>query len=98
MVAMCRRLVSALLLVAVVGMLGPSPVTAQTDDTTPTTIGPEDAPGIIPEPNEGVEPQDPGDRGGALQTAVFLLIIGAAVTIGAFVVHQSRRARAERGF
>jgi hypothetical protein len=93
-----RRLL--VLTVFVLGMLVAPPALAQSDDgrdepVTTTTAGGGD---IIPRPNTGVEPEDPGDRGGALQSVLFVGIVGGIVLIGALVVRQSRRARAERGF
>lgn len=95
MVGMSRILVLVLVLVALVAAV---PAIAQEEDGPSTTIGVEESPGIIPEPNQGSEPEDAGDRGGALQTLLFVLIVGATVGIGAVVVRQSRRVRAERGF
>ncbi|MFP5321038.1 MAG: hypothetical protein ACLGIC_04240 [Acidimicrobiia bacterium] len=84
-------LVLALALVAV----PPSPVRAA-DDTTTT----EPLPGgeIIPEPGSGREPEDAGDRGGGLQTVLFVGIVVVVVGAGAYLVVQSRKARAGRGF
>jgi hypothetical protein len=66
-------------------------------DGDPTT---DDAPlpeqDMIPEPNSGRPPTDAGDRGGALQGLVLLLIV---VGLGAIVVlgrREARRARARR--
>lgn len=95
---MRRRAVLVLLLTSL--LLGPlvpiAPAAVWQDQNTTTTEPP--APDIIPEPNSGSEPQDAGDRGGALQTVLFLLIIGGVAVIAVAAVHQSRRARAERGF
>ncbi len=57
---------------------------------------PEPAPGnnIIPDPNSGRSPQEAGDRGGALQALVLVLIVGAVAGGAALVVRESRRARA----
>lgn len=63
-----------------------------------TTSEPLPAPDIIPEPGSGTEPTDPGDRGGALQTVVFAVIVLGVVVIGVLVVRESRRARQRRGF
>ncbi len=64
-----------------------------------TTLGQQpEGGGIIPRPNSGVEPDDAGDRGGALQSLVFVLVlVGIALIIG-LIVRESRRKRAERGF
>lgn len=60
---------------------------------------PEPAPGnnIIPDPNSGRSPREAGDRGGALQTLVLVLIVGAVAGGAALVVRESRRARASGG-
>lgn len=50
-------------------------------------------PGIIPEPGSGAEPDEAGDRGGALQIAVFVLLVAGVGAIVALVVRSSRRAR-----
>lgn len=97
-----RRIIATLVLAAVlaVGALaggGPAPAAAQTDDQV-TTTAPARGGDIIPKPNEGTPPEDAGDRGGALQTALFIGIVGGIVVIGAVIVRQSRKARAERGF
>jgi hypothetical protein len=51
---------------------------------------------MIPEPNSGRPPRDAGDRGGALQGAVLLLIVVGVGGIAALAVRESRRARARR--
>lgn len=64
-----------------------------------TTLGQQpDGGGIIPRPNSGVEPDDAGDRGGALQTLVFVLVLAGVALIIALIVRESRRKRAARGF
>lgn len=64
-----------------------------------TTLGEQpDGGGIIPRPNSGTEPDDAGDRGGALQTVLFVAILGGVAVMVVLVVRESRRARAERGF
>lgn len=64
-----------------------------------TTLGQQpEGGGIIPRPDSGTEPEDAGDRGGALQTVLFVTILGGVAVIAALVVRESRRARAERGF
>lgn len=67
-------------------------------DTTSTTFPYVEGDGIIPRPNSGVAPEDAGDRGGALQTVVFVLVLAGVGVIGALVVRESRKARAGRGF
>ncbi|MFL6206033.1 MAG: hypothetical protein ACJ739_11845 [Acidimicrobiales bacterium] len=63
--------------------------------TTTTTLAELPAPHIVPRPNSGEEPHDPGDRGGALQLTVLGLLVVALGGAVAMVVRQSRRARAE---
>lgn len=68
-------------------------------DAPVTTLGQQpDGGGIIPRPDSGRAPEDAGDRGGALQTVVFVVILGGVVVIATLVVRESRKARAERGF
>lgn len=100
-----RRLFAALALalalvsVLALGALGGAavPAAAQADAQVTTTTAPRGG-DIIPQPNSGTEPEDAGDRGGALQTALFIGLVGAIVVAGAVIVRQSRMARAERGF
>lgn len=97
---MVRRLLATLALVSVLalGALAGTavPAAAQADEQV-TTTAPQGG-DIIPQPNSGSEPEDAGDRGGALQTALFIGLVGAIVVVGAVIVRQSRAARAERGF
>jgi hypothetical protein len=86
----------ALLALVVLAGAGATPTAAQSDDQV-TTTAPRGG-DIIPEPGTGTAPEDAGDRGGGLQTVLFIGIIGGIVTMGAIIVRQSRRARAERGF
>lgn len=96
-----RRLLATLALVSVLalGALAGAavPAAAQADGQVTTTTAPRGG-DIIPQPNSGSEPEDAGDRGGALQTALFIGLVGAIVVAGALIVRQSRKARAERGF
>lgn len=62
--------------------------------TPPVTPLPGDD--IIPDPDTGQGPEDPGDRGGALQIAVLVGIVAGVGVIVALVVRESRRGR-ERG-
>ena len=92
-----RRLLVTVALVAAL-VLGAPAASAQSEgDPTSTTV-PEPGGDIIPEPNSGQEPEDPGDRGGSLQTLLFIGMVGGVVLMGWLVVRQSRRARADRGF
>jgi hypothetical protein len=49
---------------------------------------------IIPLPNSGREPTEAGDRGGALQVLVFVLILGGVAAIAGLAVRDVRRHRA----
>ncbi len=91
-----RRIIASVALLAVL-LLGAPGALAQTGDGSTTTTVPRGG-DIIPEPNSGAEPEDAGDRGGALQTVLFVAIVGAVVVMGTIVVRQSRKVRADRGF
>lgn len=76
------------------GIAGASPVdagTSITDTTVPVTDStfvwdlekePSDCLGFLPKPGCGKEPQQAGDRGGALQWTVFGLILAGVATVG----------------
>ena len=51
---------------------------------------------IIPLPDSGAEPEDAGDRGGALQITVFLVMLAGIALIVTLVVRESRKARRAR--
>jgi hypothetical protein len=51
---------------------------------------------IIPEPDSGREPEEAGDRGGALQILVFVLIVSGVGGMVAMIVRESRRNRAHQ--
>lgn len=53
-------------------------------------------PHIIPRPNEGQAPQDPGDPGGWEQLGLFGMIVGGLGVITLVVVRGSARVRANR--
>ena len=53
-------------------------------------------PHIIPRPNEGKAPEEPGDRGGWAQLALLGLIVASVGGIGFAVVRGSRASRAGR--
>jgi hypothetical protein len=95
-----RRPLATLFLALALVLAAPAVPAVAADDpaTTSTTTAPRAGGDIIPMPNSGVEPEDPGDRGGALQTALFLGLIGIMIGVGAALVVQSRKARADRGF
>lgn len=66
----------------------------------PASAGAQDAPvtgattqDIVPKPNSGTEPTEAGDRGGALQLLVPVVM---AAAIGGAVVHVSRQSRRAR--
>lgn len=68
---------------------------AMAQETT-TTVG--GSPGIIPKPNSGVAPTDPGDRGGSLQGLLFFLIVAVVAGIAGLIWRQSRTIRVDRGY
>ncbi len=78
------------------------PAAAQ-DDPTPAPVTIEevqdpDSPlgQIIPKPNSGTAPEDPGDRGGALQLTVLGLIVAFFAIAVLAVRRASRRATEDR--
>ncbi|HZM28949.1 MAG TPA: hypothetical protein VFB77_00565 [Acidimicrobiales bacterium] len=97
---MRHRFLAALLVLVIVAfgaVAVPAPAGAAQPDPDDTTVTePEPAPGddIIPRPNSGAEPTEPGDRGGALQVAVF---VGILVTVGVIVALALRDVRRARG-
>jgi hypothetical protein len=64
------------------------------DGSIDTSGEPLPEPHIIPRPNEGHQPIDAGDRGGALQLALLGLMVVAVGGGVAYAVHESRKARA----
>ncbi len=68
------------------------PVCALAGEPTETTAA-EEAPQMIPEPNQGHAPRDAGDRGGAAQIALLVGVTGGIALIVALVVRDSRRSR-----
>ena len=89
-------LVAALVLVALLS-LAPAPAAygqaGGDDTTTSTSVVPLPPGGIIPQPNSGHEPTEAGDRGGALQLAVFVGILAGVGVIGGLAWRESRKAR-----
>ena len=51
---------------------------------------------IIPAPNSGAEPEDPGDPGGWQQLALFVLVCAVILGMGAWVWWRSRIRRQRR--
>jgi hypothetical protein len=51
---------------------------------------------IIPAPNSGAEPEDPGDPGGWQQLALFVLVCVVILAMGAWVWWRSRIRRERR--
>lgn len=91
MTAVRRRLgpvVLALLLVATAPQVAVGPAGA-----VPVQDGEAPSQDIIPEPNSGREPEEAGDRGGALQLAILGLVVAAILGGGTYVALQARRAR-----
>ena len=75
------------------------------DEVTDTTFGwrlendPSECIGFNPKPNCGYEPQDAGERGGALQITLFFVLMAALGVIGTVIgrnVVRRDRAIAER--
>ena len=100
---MRHRFLAALLVLLIVAfgaVAAPAPAGAAQPDPDDTTVTePEPAPGddIIPRPNSGAEPTEAGDRGGALQVAVFVGILLAVGVIVALALRDVRRARGRPG-
>lgn len=90
---------AAILVVAIFG--GVLAVAALSDPGTPTTPAAtadgQARPRIITRPNEGVEPQDPGDRGGWEQLALMGVVLVAVAGIGVLALRGGgAKARANR--
>jgi hypothetical protein len=62
---------------------------------TPSTV--VETPGIIPQPNSGRAPRDPGDRGGWWQEALFFSICAALLAMAGLVWRDSRKQRRRQG-
>lgn len=63
------------------------------DEVDEGTSEPVPADDIIPLPNSGRQPTDAGDRGGALQVAVLVVMVAAVGGATTLVVRESRRNR-----
>lgn len=85
-----RRSLSVLVLAAVLVLAGGLPAHAQ-EPSSPTTLAEQELPGIIPKPNSGRKPEQPGDRGGALQTITFAVIMGGLAVIGVVISRSTAR-------
>lgn len=86
------------MIVAAAGYTASFPVAAAPSaGEPPSTTVPRDADErMIPRPNSGEEPTEAGDRGGALQLAVFGGIVVGVALILTLVVRESRRNLARR--
>ena len=87
-----------LLLVALATLvLTAPPASAQEPGTTTTSLPQVPTQEIVPQPNSGTDPDEAGDRGGALQVTVLVLVVVAVGGAVVMVVRQSRRARQAAG-
>lgn len=96
-----QLLLATIAIALAVAILPTAAVSAQDDGSSDTSVTTSELPesqGIVPEPNSGVAPTEAGDRGGALQTALFVLVIVGVGGIAYLVVRESRKAKAARGF
>lgn len=101
--ALDRRTVVLSAVLLVVAIVGGTALVAMLADEGPTRdpsalVTDEGAarPAIIPRPNEGRAPEDPGDRGGWAQLGLLGLIVGSLVGITVVVVRGSGASRARR--
>ncbi|MEO7427855.1 MAG: hypothetical protein ABIY48_00585 [Acidimicrobiales bacterium] len=81
---------AALLVAAGAALVLLSPGAALAQDPPPTGVP---TPHIIPRPNSGHAPTEAGDRGGALQLGLLVVIV---VGVGGAVVHLTRETRRAR--
>jgi hypothetical protein len=93
------RFLAALLALVIATVVAAAPARAeagQPEPGDPTTTEIEPAPGddIIPLPESGTEPEEAGDRGGALQVAVLVAIVVGLGAIVALALRDVRRSRA----
>ncbi len=90
-----RRALCLFLIVAALtaGAAAPAVAGDEGDGTTTTTSAFDDGEeGIIPRPNSGHEPEDAGDRGGALQLGLLALIVVGVGVVGVKVLRQTQQA------
>ena len=68
------------------------------DNPAPTsTTAAIQSPHIIPRPNSGRAPSDPGERGGWMQEALFFAMCAAIVLMAGLVWRDSRKKRRAQG-
>jgi hypothetical protein len=93
--AVAALVLAGVVLLAVPGRAGAAPTQDEPDPaTTENPVAPEQD--IIPRPNSGHDPNDAGDRGGALQITLFVALVGGVGLIVTLVVRESRRNRQSR--
>lgn len=94
-------LLAGLLLLGVI-LIGVLVITVTTDGSASNDARTEEIrdgearPGIIPQPGEGTAPEQPGDRGGWEQLALFGVILVGLAVIAFVVVRGTKRARGGR--
>jgi hypothetical protein len=92
---MIRRLLAAVLLT--LAMVGVPAVARAADDTTTTLPVDVGNHSVIPAPNSGRAPTDPGDPGGWGQLLLFgVLFVGSAIVFGRVLWAGHQRSRANR--
>lgn len=82
-----------------VGVSAPTGIAARAEPGDTTTTQPEDYRVFgksITRPNEGMEPQNPGDPGGWLQSSLFFLVCGAVILMAIAVSFRARKLRSDR--
>jgi hypothetical protein len=95
--AVALALAGAIVLGPTARAVGAAPLQEQQDEqqpgaeTTENPVAPDRD--IIPRPDSGSEPQDAGDRGGALQLAVLAAIVVGVSAVVTLAVRESRRSR-----
>lgn len=101
--AAARRIFAITALVGVVlftslGATSTVPAGAQTESTSTTVTTVEDQPlgGIIPKPNTGTKPQDLGDRGGAGQVVLFVMMTGFMAAIFVVIARSTAKNTRQR--